>query len=335
MSKLTREEITEWLAQNRPELELIFYGGGEDIKSLFRCSKEGCAKLWSTTFASVKNGDECPKETECITYEEEESESSDTVEEVQKPKRRGRPRKNVEDNVVKEPKKRGRPRKKVETETATEPKRRGRPRKSSENNAEKESKRRGRPRITDENVREWLKNHRPEIELVEYGGNNAKKSKFRDVESGVEFESSKYSIMRGKGKPMRVVNVAMSEQKVRDWLAENRPNIELVTYSGKTVKKSVFRCVTDCCEFETTVAEIKRGYVCPECRKNERKKRVVEWLEEYCPYIELVEYSGNNISPSVFRFWKGNGHTWKKSINAIKHGQLNRYKLSCVTNVEE
>ncbi len=254
--RLNKKELEEyvmcWFRDNRPNIELVEYGGYNwRVKSKFRCTK--CGYAWNAVCGSVMSGRGCPK---CAKV----------------------------------------------------------------------------ARVTEEQAREWLKKHRPNIELVKYGGGVHKESMFRCLVCKNVWRSKYGNIRFGRGCPIcgrRSVaeKKRIKEEQIRDWLNNNKPNIELLEYSGCVRDKSKLRCKLCGNEWSAVLASVKYKNGCPKCgiRSRAEKRRITEkqvqmWLKENRPEIDLVSYVGHTMKKSVFKCEKCN-NVWEATFSNIKQGK--------------
>jgi predicted nucleic acid-binding Zn-ribbon protein len=188
----------------------------------------------------------------------------------------------------------------------------------------------GNARVTENDVNEWLKKHRPNIELVEYGGCSSKKSKFRCTQDGCEWKTTFSNIKQGQGCPKcgvrsRAKKRCITERQIRGLLNEIRPEVALVKYGGTTHSMSVFRC-KKCGEvFEKSFDSLRQQkYGCSKCAKKssaEKRritdKQIVVWLKQHKPDIKMVEYSCCATAISKFKC-KTCGNVFKKQFRVLK-----------------
>ena len=178
-------------------------------------------------------------------------------------------------------------------------------------------------RVSADDVRNWLKENRDYIELVEYAGSVSKRSKFRCTLCGYEWETSFHCLRFSFACPHCGSRVRLNEKEAKDWLKNHKPEIELVRYGGCVSKPSVFKCNECGNEWTTTFYTIKKGVYCPMCSETKKavhkenlEQAIKEWLAEKAPNVELVEYSGSCGSKSKFRCTKC-GNEWSLSFNAM------------------
>lgn len=138
----------------------------------------------------------------------------------------------------------------------------------------------GKARVTEKEVRTWLLKHRPDIELVKYGGGSHNRSVFRCEKCGYEWESRFAYIRYGEGgcprcavETIRTKN-STTEKEAKEWLKKYRPNIVLVEYGGAMCYKSKFRSLTDGYEWSASFASVKRGLGNARTKRSTTKKFV-------------------------------------------------------------
>ena len=92
----------------------------------------------------------------------------------------------------------------------------------------------------------------------------------------------------------------MDVTEVKKWIRKNKPNLELLSFSGRITVKSEFRCRKCGHTWETSISKLKSGRGCPNCAEKERqsannksREGMRKWLKQHFPYIEIDDYLGN------------------------------------------
>lgn len=96
--------------------------------------------------------------------------------------------------------------------------------------------------------------------------------------------------------------------------------IELVEYSGTSRDHSIFRCVKDGYEWESSMSRVPKYQRCPRCRGRAEHGdlRVLESLKSRD--IDLIVYGGNiRYGKSTFQC-RVDGHIWQTSADSVMRG---------------
>ena len=186
--KVDEETAKERLAETRPNITLVSYGGSASALSRFRCK---CGHEWESSFRHVvgHSGVGCAK---CRIYDSKYS----------------------YDEMVTEIKGRG-------------------------------------------------------IEVVEYGGSPYSFSQFRCSKCGYEWKAKLYLVYHSKCGCMGCYNIrrVWTVERIKEWLSQNKPDIELIEYGGGIVKYSKFKCKICGCEWSTKLFTVLKCVVgCPNWR---------------------------------------------------------------------
>lgn len=153
------------------------------------------------------------------------------------------------------------------------------------------------------------------IELVSYGGSATSRSIFRCTLDGHQWESNVSAIDKGgAGCAKCAGNLQLTESEVVEYLRDR--DVVLVRYGGTTMARSVFRCLVDGHEWETSLSHIRSGGGCPKCAgalvvdEVEARNRLIG------RDIELVEWGGLVKAQSRFRCLV-DGHEWLTTLDSI------------------
>lgn len=124
----------------------------------------------------------------------------------------------------------------------------------------------GLARWTDERVDSILKEHHPSVQRSGsvYVDGDTSRVGLRCSIDGYEWTSQITNLRKGYGCPCCRTNKYWNTELAKMWLAEHRPDIEVVELNGVS-KKSKFFCKTHQKEFERRFRDIKEGYGCDEC----------------------------------------------------------------------
>lgn len=316
MRKATEQEAREWLKKNKPMIELAEYGGSFGSKSKFCCKKKSCGYVWSTTFFSLKNsiGNGCPLCSKVARISK-----NDVKEWLQK-------------NTMIELVHYGGS---VSSKSLFRCKRKGCGYKWSTSFGSIKYDRHGCPKcagnavISEEYARHWLCKHRPDLELVKWGGSSCASSIFRCLNDGCghEWSTTFDNIKRRRSSRCKkcIGLLKISRDDCVRWLAVNKPDIVLVDWGGSGSSRSTFCCKVCGKTWITSLLNIKQGTGCPECahvhigeKCTKALDEVVLWLKNNRPHLRLLDYCGRVRGKSVFYCLKHNV-TWKTSFDSIQH----------------
>ena len=324
--KITEEEAREWLKKNRPEIELVEWGGSGVKKSVFRCGVD--ENVWEQTFSKIKSlsigcpvcahrscGEQLQLSVDDVRHRWVVTGRTDLIFKGEK--------KQLNNNCL----------------WLWECISCGREKWGSIGNIINKGGRctfcfGSRNRITENEAKIWLMSYAPDIELVKWGGKSCRiKSRFKCKIDGYEWESTFDNIKQGSGCPKCSNHVYLTENDVCLWLKENKPDIELMQYGGGASKVSVFRCKIDGHEWRSTFCAVRTWYSCPKCAGVAKltRKEVVEWLKVYKPYIVLKRYGGKASCVSLFRCKKC-GKVWETTFSALKHSLQDNGCPGCASN---
>ena len=176
----------------------------------------------------------------------------------------------------------------------------------------------GLVKVTVEQIRERLQAR--DIELVEYAGTTAGKSKFRCSVDGHEWLTTVSSVVsNGQGCAVCAGNIQYSLEKATEVALKS--GCEIVEYGGGVNYRTLFRCLSDGYEWWSTLANIRRSEGCPRCWGREvMPEDAVRAMLRIYP-VELITYSGNLSGTSVFMCTAhGCGHIRETSVGDILRG---------------
>jgi len=184
-------------------------------------------------------------------------------------------------------------------------------------------------RITENEAKQWLQDN-TDIELIQYNGiSSSNKSLFRCI-CGHEWftalntiknkfrahnskKCSKCEIQNAADKKSVTYKQAIIFLQDRD--------IEIISYSGASSKKSIFRCKKDNFQWTTSLAHIRNSSSgCPKCKKVGRL--TIEEVSNTCSKqnIKLLQYAGNTNNKSTFECLQC-GHIWETAFRNICYHQ--------------
>ena len=175
-------------------------------------------------------------------------------------------------------------------------------------------------KLTEQEVREWLKEYRPDIELIKYGGNANTKSKFRCKKDGYEWENTLCHIKQGEGCPKCAKQVPTTVDDIRKALCDR--NIELVSYCGTVNGKSVFKCTSCGRVWSTCWYNVRKGSGCPTCEHKlgglrNRKMSISELVCEAKKHnINVLRWEGILHTKCVC-MCKKCGYKWKPFVYVL------------------
>lgn len=323
-SRVLEQDAREWLKENKPEIELVRYGGGVNKQSVFKCVT--CGNEWTSTFYTIRKGVYCPvcSETSKAVRKERQEQTAKSWLAEKAP--------NIElveyaGNFVSKSKFRC-------TKCGTE---------WSESFSVLRYRKGDCPKcgcakcITKEMAEKWLEEHKPNIKLVEYGGRATEKSKFHCTECGYEWSATLSALKNTTGgcpkcsNSLRSMKNRTTEEEVRKWIKEHRPDIELITYGGSSLCKSSFRCKECGNEWWATFSSIKQGSGCRLCAYKARtfdEEQARKWLAVHKPNVELVEYGGLLRIKSKFRCMLC-GYEWKMLFTSMRVSKVNCRRCKC------
>lgn len=291
------KDIREWLKQNRKEIKLLkFEGRVSSGYSQFQCRK--CGHIWETSVSSIKSGSGCPKCNKKKRYI--------PLAEVKAWFKKNLPSVEVEyytglisDNTnIFSCKKCGHI--------------------WSASIAYLKAQKSGCPKCREktlwkERAKKWLAEKKPNIEVVEWGETKNDISVFKCKKCGYTFRRSYDSLLRTKASGCLNCNrtTVTTLDIVEQWLAKNKPNIEVVDYCGAGRYPSRFRCKK--CGYEWDIAfQVlqKTQRDCPNCCKprggmcnEEIEKKIAE------KGIEIIGHNPHKASNTKFRCKKC-GRVW-------------------------
>ncbi len=104
------------------------------------------------------------------------------------------------------------------------------------------------------------------VDVLSYG-KSATNSRFKCRKCGYEWADTFHTFNYSTGCPMCAGNAPITEQGARDWLADNRPDMELLVYCGNVNNNSRYKCkLCGYDEWQSPFDTIKRKESkCPVC----------------------------------------------------------------------
>lgn len=149
-------------------------------------------------------------------------------------------------------------------------------------------------------IARWLERHSETTRLVEYAGNAKGLSTFKSAETGEEYQSAWYSLMKSvkeKGPQYNYLESTVTEEAARKWCEENLKHWELLEYGGTTNSDSKWLCTLNGEEYTRPLNGMKDahklyGYEYKPRTVQLNSDYVAKWCEENTDYVRLVEYGG-------------------------------------------
>lgn len=119
--------------------------------------------------------------------------------------------------------------------------------------------------------------------------------------------------------------IATNTEECNEYLKKiGKENILCLNYSGNVRSKSLFKCLIDNYEWETTLDTIKcKVHGCPKCGKVARIKTIDEvntWIQKHNLNIKCIYYDGTTNSRKTKFICLIDGYEWETSFNNIKQG---------------
>lgn len=169
-------------------------------------------------------------------------------------------------------------------------------------------------------IARWLERHSETTRLIEYAGNAKGLSTFKSAETGEEYQSAWYSLMKSvkeKGPQYNYLESTVTEEAARKWCEENLKHWELLEYGGTTNSDSKWLCTLNGEEYTRPLSNMKAAHKLygyeyePRCvRHTEEYAR--KWCEDNTDYIRLVKYAGyTSANTSVWLCTKQQVCFWK------------------------
>lgn len=156
-----------------------------------------------------------------------------------------------------------------------------------------------------------------DIELISYAGNVKEISKFRCLIDGHEWDTKANHIRSGHGCPKCANFLRIEEEEFKQELLLR--NITIVTYSGSTQAKSIFKCNIDGYQWAAKGSNIRSGKGCPKCAGN--LPLDVESFRKQLRErgIQLLSYAGTTAKHSSFLCLL-DGHEWEATASSVRSG---------------
>ena len=225
-SRITKEDAVKWLKKNKPNVELVEWGGKRTAISKYRCKK--CGYEWSRSFLGLVKcaGCGCARCSGVLRIDEETArkwliDNNPNISLVSYGGA-GRARSRFRCNVCG-----------YEWETGF---------RNIKNNGSGCSKCDSQSKFDAEKLIKAVEDRG--YKVIKYGGSIYAKSRFKCTKCGYEWESKLYTTYRsGKGcMGCYKKGIMWTEEGVKNWLVKNKPKVELLEYGGGVMKDSRFKC---------------------------------------------------------------------------------------------